>query len=75
MKKIIDFVSFHSSTIVAILGVATAILNVMAQKKDSAEEIKNSPQPCTNIDLNVNVFLLNPEVEKIGQDRHQRVPL
>jgi hypothetical protein len=40
MKKIVDFVAFHSSTIVAILGVATAILNVMAQKKDSAEEIK-----------------------------------
>jgi hypothetical protein len=57
MKKIVDFLAFHSSTIVAILGVATAILNVMAQKKDSAaEEIKNSPQPCTNIDLNVNVF-------------------
>jgi hypothetical protein len=56
MKKIVDFVAFHSSTIIAILGVATAILNVMAQKKDTAEEIKNSPQPCTNINLNVNVF-------------------
>ncbi len=43
MKKIVDFVAFHSSTIVAVLGVATAILNVMAQKKDSAEEIKKLP--------------------------------
>lgn len=56
MKKIIDFVAFHSSTIVAILGVATAILNVMAQNKPTTEENKNSPQPCTNIDLNVHVF-------------------
>ena len=56
MKKVIDFVAFHSSTIVAILGVATAILNVMAQNKTNTEENKNSPQPCTNINLDVNVF-------------------
>ena len=51
-----DFVALHSCTIVAILGVVTAILNVMAQKKDTAEETKNSPQPCTNMFSNVYVF-------------------
>ena len=56
MKKIIDFVVLHSSTIVAVLGVATAILNIMAQNKTTTEENKNSPQPCANIKLDVNVF-------------------
>lgn len=56
MKTITKFLSKNSELLIAILGVITALLNILPQKKDVKEENKTTSQPCSNVDLNVIVL-------------------
>lgn len=61
MKTISKFLIKNSEVLIAILGVITALLNILPQKKDAKEENKTTSQPCSNVDLNILVVNQNKE--------------
>jgi hypothetical protein len=59
MKKFTEFLTNNSELLIAILGVITALLNILPQNKedkDTKENKKTISQPCPNFDLNVIVL-------------------